>query len=376
MIKTFSSTFLFLFLSTCCICQDSVSNIAVNFLNQGVEYFKSKNFEEAIKSYTNAIDESPLYLKAYYNRGNAFLNLKNYENAIKDYTRCIKIDRKFTKALLYRAYSYSYNKQNDLALRDYDDLITQEPDNVQALSNRGTLYIEKGQHEKALEDFSKTVELADNKEVRYYTNLATAQYNLSRYEESINSLIKAEKISTSYKINELRTKNLIKLERYDEAIVELNYCIKLDNSKIENYYLRGFCKQRVENHQAAINDFNIYLESNEDNIKGLEYRAISLIELKKYEEAISDITKVFTVQKNKNLLFQRASCYLALANYENAKVDLKEAISLDNKFTEAYFNLSTVNSKLGETDEMCKNLKKSLELGYVKAQEYVLTYCK
>lgn len=71
----------------------------------GNKAFMAKNFDEAIKCYTVAIEitlEEPNHIY-YANRANAHLELQNYEECIKDCDSAIDIEPSYTKSYYRKA---------------------------------------------------------------------------------------------------------------------------------------------------------------------------------------------------------------------------------------------------------------------------------
>src|SRR5215204_1440714 len=64
--------------------------------NRGVEYADTKrDYDEAIREYTKAIELNPQFAEAYYNRGIAYSDKKEYDAAIQDYTKAIELNPRF-----------------------------------------------------------------------------------------------------------------------------------------------------------------------------------------------------------------------------------------------------------------------------------------
>ena len=68
------------------------------FFNRGYAYYDKKQYDEAIKDYTEAIRLDPNYAWAYNNRGNVYYSKKDYDRAIADYDEALRVDPSFTIA--------------------------------------------------------------------------------------------------------------------------------------------------------------------------------------------------------------------------------------------------------------------------------------
>src|SRR5262249_39802090 len=78
------------------------------FLLQGDALYNDSDFEEAVVSYSEAIQRSPNRAEAYNNRGNAYLQLGHDDYALESYTEAIRLDPNLAAAFFNRGVAY-YN---------------------------------------------------------------------------------------------------------------------------------------------------------------------------------------------------------------------------------------------------------------------------
>lgn len=100
---------------------------AVEHYNVGVESDKNKNFEGAIRAYSEAISLNPKYKKAYVNRAFDKLIVGDAIGAVADLSQAIALDPKLEDAYYYRG-----NAKYDLgdyhgAISDYTISISLKP---------------------------------------------------------------------------------------------------------------------------------------------------------------------------------------------------------------------------------------------------------
>jgi tetratricopeptide (TPR) repeat protein len=94
--------------------------------NDTLKYFTglcrmhSQNYGEAVEIFSELIDDSSSYaLSAYFGRGSCFFKSEDYENAIKDFTVCIKRDNIDPYPVYYRACCYYLIDMKALAKKDW-----------------------------------------------------------------------------------------------------------------------------------------------------------------------------------------------------------------------------------------------------------------
>ena len=126
-------------------------------------YSAKKQYDRAIKDFTQAITIDPNYAYAFYNRGLAYANKKQYDRAIKDYTQAIAIDPNLAEAFNNRGYVYDEKKQYDRAIEDYTKTIAIDPNYASAFNNRAvTFYFAKNDTKRACADAKKSHQLGND----------------------------------------------------------------------------------------------------------------------------------------------------------------------------------------------------------------------
>jgi tetratricopeptide (TPR) repeat protein len=81
------------------------------YIKEGKDFLQADKVEDALVSFTQALQLDPKSVTALLNRGNAFCKQKSYENAIADYTEVIRLDPKNGKAYNNRAVAHWYNNE-------------------------------------------------------------------------------------------------------------------------------------------------------------------------------------------------------------------------------------------------------------------------
>src|ERR1700722_7518537 len=88
--------------STLLICAPSAMPVFASSvkeaLKKGETYLDKKQYEEAIKEFSNAIGQDPNCKEAYCNRAYALAQLEEYKEAVEDCNKAIKVDPSFKDA--------------------------------------------------------------------------------------------------------------------------------------------------------------------------------------------------------------------------------------------------------------------------------------
>jgi len=140
---------------------------ALQYKNQGNEFFKRKDYNKAIEAYTKAINLNPMDATYYGNRAACYFNLRNYSKCISDCNDALDIDSKFAKAWARKGRSLYYLARFDEAkeclkkakeLDSSDKSLTQEIhdiDRVKSLWDEAENYYKNTNFKKALENYKQ-----------------------------------------------------------------------------------------------------------------------------------------------------------------------------------------------------------------------------
>ena len=141
--------------------------------------FEENKFDEAIKLYSEAIDQDPNYSSAYFNRALSFAILNQYDNAVKDADKVLEIEPDSCDAPYVMGIISEYKHDTDAAIEWYEKSLKNNPHYEQAKTRLNALKQRTGSAgAKVLatgkESESKTVvEEGQLKQVRWFTSNTT-----------------------------------------------------------------------------------------------------------------------------------------------------------------------------------------------------------
>jgi len=171
---------------------------AWDFNRQGDRYYDLEQYEEAVKSYTEAIQLQANNSMFYNNRGCAYGGLGEYDKAISDYNKAIELDSFNSTAYHNRGYTYNNLKEYEKAISDYGKAIELSPNNATAYNNRGSIYIVLGRTDEAISDLNKAIELKPEV-ANPYKHLGDICKDQGEYTKSIQFASKAIELNSEYK---------------------------------------------------------------------------------------------------------------------------------------------------------------------------------
>lgn len=100
---------------------------------KGNHFFKTGEFQTAVKHYTEAIKRNPDDPKLYSNRAACYTKLAAFDLGLKDCDKCIELDKSFLKAYLRKGKILQGMQQHSKAQGVYQRALEIDPSNAEAL---------------------------------------------------------------------------------------------------------------------------------------------------------------------------------------------------------------------------------------------------
>jgi len=152
-----------------------------------------KQYENAIKDISKAIDINPYYADFYKSRAFYYSGIENNDLAVKDYNSAIDLKfnlKDYYYLFLFRAQSLEDNKEYQLAINDYDIAIKNIPEAIEAYTGKGFCLFELKEYDGALSCYQKAIELDDKNYLAFYSR-GELFYQLKKVDEALQDLNKA-----------------------------------------------------------------------------------------------------------------------------------------------------------------------------------------
>lgn len=227
---------------------------------RGLAHVSTRNYEQAIINYNQAIELDPQYAEAYNNRSTAHLLMGNYAQAVTDCSRALNYASDFVVAYVNRGIAYTGLRDYAKAHTDYGKALELDPHNVYAHFNRGNTYLWMGNYEEAISDY--------NQAIAFDPDFAAAYVNRGV----------AHNESKSYKL----------------ALIDFNQAIKLNKDYVYAYYNRANLQREFRQYEAAIADYGKVIQLNPEHPHVYENRGDCYAAIGDEDRATEDYTRIMT----------------------------------------------------------------------------------
>lgn len=203
---------------------------ALLFSNLGTIQRRQHRYEQALESYTLALNIAPHTVPILMNRAALYLELGKDEQARVDYALALDIETDNREALLMRAYIYRQKRDYKAARSDYERLLKLSPLSYNGRLGLAMLEQKEGKYEEALSLLNKMI--ADKAD-------EATQITAPLYAVLYVARAGVEK----------------DMQHIDMALIDLEEAIKLDPSQSEAYLMRGQIYLSQKKKELAKRDF-------------------------------------------------------------------------------------------------------------------------
>ncbi|MFP4051138.1 MAG: tetratricopeptide repeat protein [Thermoplasmata archaeon] len=372
---------------------------------KGEAHYNNEDLDEAILCFKKALEIEPESPETWNNIGLCYLKKGELDEALRSLDSAISIDESFVQALMNKAQIFEKQGKIDKTTEVSGKLIEIEPENpVYQYINAAYLY-KKDDYKRSLESVNKILDLEpEHKDAQQLKDVLEKQIELKRTDEMIK-----ENVKKSQSSNLTRQKNiselLWKLGENEEAFKvvneddEITGCLLFEggnleeaeeifNKKSENINSKLNLEEIKYNKSDFVESKNILDDLNIENIVVDEKKVLSLIKLKKQNQAIEllenipkkglqdileeiyrckirneghleeDDEKIEFIDENRfyNLF---SILYLTNNKKEESIELLNEVTDIDNPIY--YNNLGCILFKMGRFEDALKAFEKSVE---------------
>ncbi|RLD54974.1 MAG: hypothetical protein DRJ01_17320 [Bacteroidetes bacterium] len=373
------------------------------YLKACAEY-EYKNYQKAIDNLDRAIainkNDENLFIK----RGNSYYFLHQYNKAIESFLQAEKI--KPSSASFYLAKSFAKINEPEKSIHwietnlnskykvakgklklDADFNKIEKTLQWQKIWNKkrytkneiklsqAEYLIKNKEYNKAINELTD-ITLSRKRSYKAYSLLGKTYLLSKNYKSSIYNYTKAIKIKKNkYQYYYNRAKAYYKTKKYKKSLSDINTAIKLMPTQLCLYYDKALYEFALKNYEPALADAKFYLKYFYKDYKAIFLSGQIYYEQNDYLNALLSFNKTLTLHVDAKYFVARGNTYLKTKTYKYAEHDYAMALDLNPRMGNVYFNKGIARLEQGNKKGACYDFMKALDLGYMKADDYLRRYC-
>ncbi len=167
--------------------QKALKSVAGNMFNEGNNFYRRRDYNNALNNYKKVIAIDNSFYQAYYQLGVVETRLKNNRGAINAYTNAVEVKPDFYQGWYGLGLSKKSNGDNQGALSAFQKAIDINPNYAKAYCAMGDIYYKTNKFDKAKSSCQQAIQ-ADGSYAKPYITLATINIDNEEYDQALSNL--------------------------------------------------------------------------------------------------------------------------------------------------------------------------------------------
>lgn len=278
-----------------------INHTNADIYDKRAQVFKARgDYDKAIQNIDKAIEFAHSDNKKgyyHYSKGLIRLNQEDFDAAVAEFDESLRADPDYIYSYYFKGNAYEGKKDYARAIENYNLALKLGPQFAHAYIDRGNVYYASGDTARALEDYATAIK-SDSRMAR-----ARAFYQRAEV---------------------YRDKDLS-----DEALADLNQCLKLFPDYIAALKMRAYFYGLKGKNDAAISDYNRILKLTPDHSYSYHNRGNIYHVKGLFSKAVEDYDKAIELNPNNARTYlHRGLAYIAMKNKERATADLQKVLQM------------------------------------------------
>ncbi|MCA8911444.1 MAG: tetratricopeptide repeat protein, partial [Planctomycetes bacterium] len=221
--------------------------------------------QQAVPVCERALELDPGYTPALALLANGYYQTGKVGKAIEVALKAIEQEPDEAPHYLNAGFYYFMDKQYDAALEQFNTAARKDPRLGLTYTNRAAIYILRKQYDEAAADLSRAIDL-DPRQVENWVNRGSARMENGDLFGALEDANRALEILPNYTWGwDLRAQVYVKMERYEEALDDLNHLLPTFAPGFRDAYRRrAEIRLKLDDSQGALDDYRAYLKLNPD----------------------------------------------------------------------------------------------------------------
>lgn len=301
------------------------------FVNRGLVRLQVEDYTGSLEDFIEAAKLSPTDPTLYQAIGLCYHNLKELDLSVEAYTKAVRLNPFFWEAFIGRGNAHLEHLTEEgmrLSMRDYLKVLHTDPFNIPARINTAYLLQMQGKLRQAWDHFSVVLIYSEG-DPRALEGRAIVSLQAGYLDGALSDINHALRVSRT---PELLTNRGVIHEYMDDSVNagrDYTEAVQVDSS----YHLAHFNMGNLYFHhrqfQQAIECYTRAISLHPSSESPLVNRAICLSIQGLYSEALDDLSRAAEVNNcAAHIFYNRGNIYRTLGQYDQAKMDYMQALSL------------------------------------------------
>jgi tetratricopeptide (TPR) repeat protein len=224
---------------------------SIEYMNKGVELFRAKAFDSALRELKAATTADPSNDKAHYNLGKTYQEMKKWDDAAASFREASKLKPKITVYRYDLGNALQEGGKLDEALKEYQAAIGVDPRAYKAHYRMGTIYEQQAKPKDADKSYRACIEL-NPRFVLAYLKLGYLYLEWDYDQEALKVFLNAKTANEGDgAVRNALGSTYMKLKQPDKAIEEFNAAIQGDPDLYDAIYNLGMAYAQVGRKEEA-----------------------------------------------------------------------------------------------------------------------------
>ena len=358
----------------------------------GFKFFRAKQYDQAVNSFTKVIQAEPKSTTGYYWRAECNVKLSQFKKVINDCTIVTSLKPTDANAYRLRGFAHMQLNQFELGIADYTHVLQLNPGDKEARTNRalacrligkpepavvpiksnydpkelvtlGRQDHARGNYKQAIKLFTDALVYNDQRADTYYRR-AESLFAEDRYQDSSDDLKKAIQLNPNdFAYHYSLGKAYSMLNQYDKAIESFKQVTKLDPNNAGVHMRLGGCYFSSGQREKAIEEYTLHLKRDPGDAR-VKFKRAELYRLtKNYPKALADYNQLVALNPDDEDAHRfRGTVYLDSHDYKKAVEDFTTTINLDKENASSIYLLrAKAYQALGKPELAAKDLRSAKE---------------
>ncbi len=345
--------------------------VTADFYQIGLEQAQQQQFEDAIASFSKAIQHNPHLANAYSQRGLAYYDLGQLHQAISDYTQALERDNQSVLAYYGRALTRLALQNLPGAMADVEEAIRYDADHALAYRLRGVIQRKQGDIQAATTSFKKAAELFINQRDVEGARQCLATVETLQPPEAKAISKGTQRIITSEKDYFEQLVEKAQQGNIQQALADINWILTADPKDGKAYCCRGIVRAKQGQYQEALSDFNQALLLNFQQAIVYRNRGHARLQLGDHPGAVADFNHALQLEPEQAQNYvSRGMAYHKMGHVMGAVEDYGEALRLKPDHAAAFYQRGLAHLEAEERLSAIADLQRAISL-YIEQEDWV-----